>query len=1560
MKSRIIAAIIGLILMAVDAEAQTGNSLTIPDIAARLGSTVSLPVVMENAAEVVAVQFTIEVPEGVTLFPQQVTKSERLEKHTVSVREVSHGKYTFIILSADNEPIHGYAGQLFNIAMEIGTQLYEGHTYPLTITEAVISLRTGENVLDETNNGKLTIKGGPNLHVTSLDCSNPVAGKMLTVKWTVRNDGHDDTGHTEWKDYLWLVPNISVGTSMEGTKLLATVDNISALAAGESYENALNVTLPERIYGNYDLVVTSNMYGVNNIDFSGTGGEPPIPYQPEAAGYGFLKGNGNARYVTLVEENESDGKSDNFFYKRIYISVPPLPDIQIPGVVVNVDNSDYTEVAGGGFAYNGNGGDYYAMGAVLVSGLASTTAFYSGKKVKVAATIENKGTADIAPTTIRNMMFISSTPDMSGGKAILLSSGNSRISLKAGESVPAVFTGYIPIDWYGDTYFIVKADVDDAVYELANTENNIGVSPKVDVLLTPGADFEPYDLNVPTQISSGTPFNIKYSVRNIGPGVPYVSTWKDKVYISPENTGLDDSAICIAELSRTGSYKSDGSSETLIADAARYIGDAYVNSQTIVLNHHLASGTYYIYVKIDANNDVFEYDGEYNNVIQSQPITLAEPDLTVELLSVSEDTLITGDMVAVSWKLHNIGDADIVRATVCDGFYVSSSANGSDAYKMADVMNTVSIVAGGEKVLRANVTVPTNKVLNGARYFFVRTNINNAVAESNTSNNSSTGIKKTFEYMDGISKVNGMNLFVGSLLAVDHATLGETIALTYTITNNGTLTIDKNVKQEVFLSKSKSFDDSARPCSIAGTQPAVLGLKSGESVTASLQVTLPADMIGGQNYLYIVINWDGALAEKKTEDNRAKTPIYINGNLPNLAVSELVAPQTIMTSTHTEVSWTVTNVGSWDSEGSTCALYLSTDSKWGNDDERLALLPVGKLAKGVSETMKASFVLDDNVVGNYYLIVKAELPDDNEELTTDDNIVFSAFSAKQSPLPDLVFSDLSYEGLLRGGQTVTIKGKVTNIGDDATHKDKWTDVFYLAEGYTLNLGKAIRLGSKTHVGKLEKDGAYEICATLNIPTDVKGYFVLFAVADGTNALVEKMKSNNQAKESVYVQDKYDTPADLAVRTFSAPAHIMAGEPVTVSYTVVNNGEYAANGMLRDVLYMSKDNLWGKDDVMVGVVNGEISLEPGNEIVRTVTGRITNMPEGSYYLIVRTNSTHAIAETNYDNNLTAQSSASNVEFARLSLGSSVTVNTSGMYKLPLYGGVEGKTVGLYLSSPKNTSAGIYESYENVPSTARYDRSASDIEATEQEVLIPDVQEGVYYILAQDNAATSRNLNVFSVDGEQEKQETVMTLTAREVQFGATTLSIREGGSNGWLSTEIHGALLDSIMDFRLVRDGDMIPTESITFYDQTSSKATFNLNDAETGTYDVVSELPNGTQATLPDGFKVVPGINVNLGVKIDAPHWTHVDSPVPVTIAYANGGNTDIIIRGLLFNCDAGNVGMTIEDLQKHEHTLSFKPKGMSDNRGFITIPPGTQETIRCYFKQTDIGLCYLRVYVIK
>lgn len=1511
----------------VGAYAQT-NRIYISNLKMSRGSEAALSVFMDNVDEVTAIEFTLELPNGFTLNPVSAVLAERARNHQITARALKNGKYKFVVMSRNNSLIEDIAGRLFTVRVKSPDNVTDDGDYPLTISSAVMSAKNGQNVLKETDGGKITIKSMPNLHVVSLDCSEPVAGKPLTVTWRVRNDGRGSTGDAEWKDYIWLVPNISAGTSMTGSKLLATVGNVSTLAAGESYENTANITLDERIYGNYDLVVTSNMYGVADVDFSKAGGSVPVPYDPDNAAYGFLTAQGKSSYVTVDEENEYNGVSDNFFYKRINIQVPPLADIQVPNVVAVVDNSDIDS----------------DPSPINSAGLASSSAFYSGKKIKVTATIANRGGADVNETTVNNVLYISNTPDKETGKLIRLSSHSVQLNVNAGGTVSDEFSATIPYDWYGDTYFIVDADVNDAVYELANTANNSGVSDKISTLLTPGADFEPYNLNVPARISSGMKFDISYSVRNIGPGIPFSNSWNDKVYISSKNTGLDESAKLLEPITQKGSYSlTDGGDY-------KYKGDDYSVSRSLNVSG-LNPGTYYIYVKVDADNAVFEYDGEENNVIMSKAVTLSDPDLTVELVSMSEETLSTGTKVAVAWKLKNTGTVDIQNATIVDGFYASNSTNASKPVNLGTATNTVSIVAGGEKTFRTNITIPDNSLLNGTRNFFIVTNIDKTVAESNTSNNTSASTPKQFVYVDDPAniKVNGTNLTVTSLSMASTVKPGENAALSYSVKNTGTLAIDKDVSQEIFISKSKNFGSSAQALSVTGTQPAISGLQPGASVQAKVSVTIPQDMMGGQCYIYVVVNNDRSIAEKYYDDNQKASPVFVDGNLPKLSITGFKVPASIKTSEKTEVSWTLNNTGDWKSENTICNIYLSKDAEYSKDDNLLATVKANNLDAGAALDMKTTIELTDNIVGAYYLILKA-----------DDITISKSFTSIQSPLPDLAISDLASEGTWRGGNTITVKAKVKNTGDNATRTDKWTDVFYLSESYNLDVDKAVKLGSKTHVGKLEKGESYEVSADFNIPMSAKGYYVLFAVADGTNSMTEKSEDNNQSKVAVFVEDPSDSPADLMVRKMSVPSRIMAGESITISYNIANQGEYVAKGKLRDVLYMSKDNKWDDNDVIVGVVTGDVEIEPGTETTRTVTGRITNMPEGNYYLIVRTNSTHAIAESDYDNNQTVNASASTVAFASLSLGSSVTVNTSGLYKLPLHSGLNGKTIGLYLSTPEEKSAGLYTAFESVPSTARYERSASDIEATQQEVLIPDVQEGIYYILAQDNAAVGRNLNEFVIDGEQDSQETVMTLSAREVQFGATTLSITEGGSNGWISTEIHGALLDTIMDFRLARENTVIPAESITFYDQTSTKATFNLNDAKTGSYDVISELPDGTQATLPDGFKIVPGANVALGVKLDSPKATRISGYGPVSVTYVNGGNTDIVIRELLLTIRGGELSTTIEGFKTNpQKELHIRPDVKQDNRGFLVIPPGKQETMNYYFLQTA-GSTYLNLYIVK
>lgn len=1544
------------------------NSLSIPGITMSRGSEATLSVFMDNVDEVTAVEFTLEVPTGFTINPVSVMLSERAKNHQITARKLKNGKYKFMVLSDSNTPIDGIAGELFTMQINAAESLTDETDYPMIMTDAVMTLKSGQNVLQETSPGSITIKKLPNLHVVSLDCSEPVAGSEMTVKWKVRNDGLGATEGAQWKDYIWLVPAVKYGTTANDSKLLATVNNITALQPGETYESTANVKLEERIYGKYDIVVTTDMPTLSSIDWDVVGGDVPYPYTPEASSYGFLRGTTSVA-GSLIEENGTTKEKDNFFYKQIDIAVPPLPDLRVISVVANVIPLGYVT----------NHGTMEELmepmcpTPLTAAGVAHNTIFYSGKKVKVTATIANMGGAAVQNGTWKNALYVSTSADRNASSLTGLSLETlEKVTIQPEGTTTVSFVTQLPYEQYGDIYFHVYADTDDEVYELANTQNNWGCSSAINVLLTPGADFRPQDLQMPSMVTIGTSFPVSYNVKNIGAGVPYHSAWKDKVYISTKNT-LDNEAVEISSFIQNGSWIGptlsasevpSGAFVIIPAEDFHYTGDNYTANRDVTISN-LSAGSYYLFVKIDAENEVFEFNGEDNNIVSFGPIQVVAPDLTAELLSVSEDVLSTGQTVAFSWKLKNIGSGDITNVTIKDAIY-AGNANGTNLIEISKVTNKVSITSGGEKTIRANMKIPDNSSLTGMKYIFVKTDVSNDVDESNNSNNFSSGIQREFKYVSPESgntpdeQVKGMNIAVSGLTAPGSVTPGEQTQISYQVKNTGDLTIDKNVTHEVYISDTKSFVAStATLCTTVGTPSSVEGLEPGKFISSSLDVKIPSNIRGGAKYLHVILNRSNQLIEKLKEDNETSSPVFINGNLPDFSISDVNVPNVIMTSESTPISWKLKNDGSWNASQTNCYVYLSENNVYDKNDIQLASVKSKTLSKGASEIMTATVCLNDDVTGDYYIIIKANKDNDVEESNTDNNTATIAFVSNQSPLPDLVISNLSVEGTLRPGASVTVNAKVQNLGASYTRKDKWSDVFYLSTDFSLKPDNAIQVGSKAHVGKLEKDGSYTIKATLNIPADTHGYYYLYAKTDGTNAIIENDKDNNITKTRVCIENNSDTPADLAVKSISAPSTITAGNPVTVTYTLANSGQYTANGNLREVLYLSKDQQWDENDQMIGVVSSTIDLAPGNEEVRNVTGRIMNVVEGRYYLIIRTNSTHAVAETDYDNNTTVAKSATSVGFSNLSIGATAAVNTSGYYKLPVSAAFAGKTIGLNLSHGSTVPAGLYVAYERVPSTARYDRSSNVIQASEQEVLIPNVQEGNYYILAQDNSSASLNLNEFVLDGNGTMNGADMNLSAREVHFGASSLSIKEGGNNGWITTEMHGALLDSIMDFRLSRDGQVIPIESMTFRDQTSTKTRFNLNDAKTGTYDIVSELPDGSLATMVDGFRVVPGVNVGLGVKLDVPRVVRVGNYAPLTVAYANGGNTDIVIRELLLVIDKGYLATTIEGLKEKQSELHIRIDEDADKRGFITIPPGKQDVITLYMEQRA-GTSHLNLYIVK
>ena len=1395
----------------------------------------------------------------------------------------------------------------------------------------------------------------PNLHVTSLETSDAIAGEDMTIKWSVRNDGNGSTNDVSWTDYIWLVPDVFVGTSSvymdtqnTHARLLKTVSNVKALDSGESYENEVTIHMADRVYGNYWIIITSDMYDVKDIAWHKVNYAVPIPYTPSASGdpYQFLYANTNGSYNKVSEANETSTYSDNFFYKKINIKVSGLVDLVVPEIVAEVNNE---------------------IGAIITEeffmrtqptphthlGIAESKEFYSGKYLNVKATIKNVGGVKMPYQSFMSTLYMSHSPVIDNN-AVPMSSVTKKAFIDPDGETQVQFLIQVPYEWSGETYFHVQTDVNNDIYELASKQNNWGVSGKYDFILTPSADFLPYDLEVPQNIASQIPFKISYKVKNIGPSIPTFPSWKDNIYISKKDY-FDKSATLLGSNTGFGFFecKKRGDGPPPEAHEYTYIGDNYEVNRNFTINK-VDEGDYYIFVKVNADSTVLEFEDKPNNIIRSGMITCRVPDLEVELLSVSPDTIKAGGTAAFAWRLKNTGKSTIKNLKVNDAFYMSKNQDGSDAVALGSAENEIYLTPGGAQTLRANIAIANDSTFDGVFYLFARTNVGSGIEESNHSNNRSSIVRKPFSYKKVVAPIKKYtSLSIESVSCPSSGKPGETVTLSYYLRNSGNKKIDFEVSQDIIL----EYNKNTIPCKIISQTGSSVNLGAEDAVKIELRFQIPNDIYGGEKTLHLYVDRNNVLNEKDVKDKKYSKYFKINGNLPKIKFGEVVMPDTAMTSKDIPVKLRVYNTGEWAASNVQIGIYKSSNGTLWN---HMKTVSVPSLKPGEYADVSSTIMFPDNSSGRWNIALRdissfAQMDNKKDSLTR-------PLHVELSPLPDLYVKSMNISDVAWSGQSITVQCVYANKGEHRTRQTRWTETYYLSQSNTLNVYSAKQIGSCVHNGALDVGEEYSSRVTLNIPKDVEGNYVVFAVIDATDVLYESEENNNRRSFPVYVNGYAKSASDLVVSKVTAPASINAGEYFKLAYSIDNIGEYTAKGSCKDVIYLSKDNVWDYDDILVGTVSGSVDIAPGNSCAREVEGRIVNVPEGNYYVIVKTNSTRAIAEVNMQNNAVPQNGIVHLGFKNLEIGSSDEFMTEGIYKLSIPDGYENKTIGIYLDYVDDIPAGLYVSYENVPSTAIYDVASFDNTGKQQEVIISDVKKGNYYILAQNNAAAIKNDNyAFKTSGDTGSKEYPFTIRAKELHFGASTLSISTAGNGGWVSTDIKGAFLDSIMDFRLVSEKDVIPVEALHYNSSTSTHAVFNLNNAEVGIYDVVSELPDGTTATLPNGFTVVPASSVNIEIKVDGPSSFRLNSYAPMSMAYFNNGNNDVEFYEIMLTIDDGYIAETYDGLNKNrQKVLHFRPDYKRNSRGFISLPPGERCVLNFFIKTGNRMENNVSVYVVK
>lgn len=223
--------------------AQQKNTLTIPDVTMGQGSSISLPIQVANTTDIVAAQFTIMVPDGLSLAPGTAKLTERADGHTVTMRSMGDKKYMAMIHSAQNKPIKLRSGALLTVTIIASSSAEEGKEYPLALSDVVLASAKGDNVLTSYQAGKVTIAKSPDLEVSHVTTSvtSIVPKGNVTVSWQVKNVG-GLAANGGWKENIYL-------TSADGSydKLIGSVEYDNTLAADAAVSRSLELTMPSEL-----------------------------------------------------------------------------------------------------------------------------------------------------------------------------------------------------------------------------------------------------------------------------------------------------------------------------------------------------------------------------------------------------------------------------------------------------------------------------------------------------------------------------------------------------------------------------------------------------------------------------------------------------------------------------------------------------------------------------------------------------------------------------------------------------------------------------------------------------------------------------------------------------------------------------------------------------------------------------------------------------------------------------------------------------------------------------------------------------------------------------------------------------------------------------------------------------------------------------------------------------------------------------------------------------------------------------------------------------------------
>ncbi len=913
------------------------------------------------------------------------------------------------------------------------------------------------------------------------------------------------------------------------------------------------------------------------------------------------------------------------------------------------------------------------------------------------------------------------------------------------------------------------------------------------------SDLEVSDITIASSFTLAQNLELSWTVENNGNGSTGSESWYDNIWLSTDEDLRYSDDVLLTSLSNLTYLQA---------------GQSYDQSTSIAIPSTIKAGTYYVFV----TSDMYDayclgscYDGcaRYSHVggtgnhidelyednnYKYATISLTNPnapDLQVSSVAVPSSAY-SGTTVSLTYTVQNKGAASITSGSWKDYIYISSSStfDASTATYLGSYSNSsVSLAVNASYSNTQNITIPN--AIYGTYYVYVTANADASVNEyantySNTTSSSSISITLT----------PPANLVPTAITVPSTGNSGQDLSVSWTVKNNGSNAPYESLwNDKIYISTSSTFD--ANTATLLGTYYKTSGtsLSVGTSYTETESYTLP-NGISGNYYVYVVADADNMVYEYNSDnDNTLKSTSAVVVSLsasPDLTIPTATTDATMYAAYSTSISWSVKNQGSATAASYINAIYLSTDNILDSKDELLDTVKASTLAANQTASLSTTITFDDDVaIGTYYIIISTDYDDAVYEYNGESNNTISKSVSMTWKYADLNISSFTAPSSVTAGNSISASWTIQNIGSGKTYEDLWADYVYLSNDNVYDANDT-KLKTTYKNGVLDAGASYsQSSVSISIPNNVSGNYYLILVTDASHTVDnETATSNNYLSQAIGVSGI--TPSDLIVSNATVPSSFYAGEKISISYTIKNQGTGTTEtGNWYTGIYISNTPDLSDEYKKLTQKKASTTLSTNASYSSSMDVTIPSYYSGNYYIIVMADCNDDLYESsNESNNLNASlrnilvTNPSDLIVTAITMPSSIILGNSASVSYTIKNNGSSTVVGdlrdiAYLSSDNALDGSIDKMinyYDQTISLAAGNSATYSLSGQ-----VTDVIPGSYYGILNTNALNS--ISETSTSNNTLASSSTSTVSVNALMLGTASSSNLQVDNNIYYKVDV---------------------------------------------------------------------------------------------------------------------------------------------------------------------------------